>query len=86
MIFLGKGLFDDPYYAPFIFSKGKMKPNAMPLNFAITTGSGRHKGKFTIIVKPSATSSKVISMYPEVEDSYASMVAERNAYYDNNRK
>ena len=86
MIFLGKGLFDDPYYAPFIFSKGEMKLNTMPPNFAITTGSGRHKGNYTIIVKPIATSSKVISMYPDIEDPYASMVAEKKRNDGNNRE
>ena len=52
MIFIGKGLFDNPYYAPIIFSKGKLKDNKMPTSFIITTGSGRHKGVYTIIVKP----------------------------------
>lgn len=82
MIFLGKGLFDDPYFAPIIFSEGKLKSNNMPMNFAITTGSGRHKGKFTIIVKPSTTSSKLIHMQP-VENNYGySMVAENPEYDD----
>lgn len=76
MIFLGRGLFDAPYYAPFIFSEGKMKSNTMPLNFTITTGSGRHKGKFTIIVKPSTTSSKSIYMYPEESNKTYSTAAE----------
>lgn len=81
MVFLGKGLFDDPYYAPFIFSEGKMKSNTTPMNFTITTGSGRHKGKFTIIIKPSATSSKFVNTYSE-ESNY--MVAE--SIDDNGKK
>ncbi len=50
--FLGKGLYDDPYFAPFIFSKGELKINQRPDSFNITTGSGRHKGIYTIVIKP----------------------------------
>lgn len=52
MIFMGDGLYDEPYNAKFLFSKGKIKTNEAPESFSITTGSGRHKGKFTIVVKP----------------------------------
>lgn len=84
-IFLGKGLFEDPYYAPFIFSEGKLKSNTIPMSFTITTGSGRHKGKFTIIVKPSVSSStNIVSMYQEGQDVYrTSKAAERNEVNDN---
>ena len=75
MIFVGKGLFEDPYFAPFIFSAGKMKSNSMPLDFKITTGSGRHKGQYTIIVKPSATPSKVVPMYEYGPDIYTNSKA-----------
>jgi hypothetical protein len=55
------------------------------MNFTITTGSGRHKGKFTIIVKPSVSSStKIVSMYQEGQDVYrTSKAAERNEINDN---
>ena len=52
MIFLGNNLYKEPYNAKFLFSKGDIKLNAVPESFSITTGSGRHKGKFTIVVKP----------------------------------
>ena len=52
MIFLGKGLYDDPYCASYIFSGGKLDVNRAPETFTVTTGSGRHKGKFTIVIKP----------------------------------
>lgn len=86
MIFLGKGLFEDPYYAPFIFSEGKLKSNSMPMNFTITTGSGRHKGNYTIIVKPRAiTSTKTLKLYQDGIDTYThSMVAESDNNNGNN--
>ena len=52
MIFMGDSLYDEPYNAKFLFSKGKIKTNEAPETFSITTGSGRHKGKFSIVVKP----------------------------------
>lgn len=52
-IFTGKGIFEDPYYSPFIFSHGELKRNYAPNDFLVTTGSGRHKGIYTIIIKPS---------------------------------
>lgn len=52
MIFTGKGLYKEPYNAKFLFSKGNIKLNVIPEAFSITTGSGRHKGKFTIVIKP----------------------------------
>ena len=52
MIFMRNGLYGEPYNAKFLFSKGNIKLNAIPESFSITTGSGRHKGKYTIVVKP----------------------------------
>lgn len=52
MIFMGNGLYNEPYNAKFLFSKGNIKLNTIPESFSITTGSGRHKGKYTIVVKP----------------------------------
>lgn len=80
IIFSGKGLFEDPYYAPFIFSEGELKSNTTPKNFVITTGSGRHKGKYTIIVKPSITTSLLRNLPSEIDYSHK-MVAE-DRYYD----
>lgn len=52
MIFIGNGLYDEPYNAKFLYSKGNIKINAIPESFTVTTGSGRHKGKYTIVIKP----------------------------------
>ena len=51
-IFLGTGLFEDPYSINYIYSYGHMNEAVIPENFTITTGSGRHRGKYTIIFKP----------------------------------
>ena len=50
-IFYGKGLFKEPYTASFIYFGGGISVNYIP-KFSITTGSGRHKGVFTIVIKP----------------------------------
>lgn len=50
-IFAGKHIFDDPYYASFVYSLGKMK-NSVFEPYVITNGSGRSKGIYTLIVKP----------------------------------
>ena len=49
---MGKGLYNEPYNAKFLFSKGNIKLNTIPESFSITTGSGRHRGKYTIVIKP----------------------------------
>ena len=51
IIFKGKGIFNDPYWANFIYENRKMNINSIP-NYLITNGSGRHKGNVTIIIKP----------------------------------
>ena len=51
-VFKGEGLFDEPYTAQFIFHGGQMESNDMLPDFSITTGSGRHKGTYTLVVKP----------------------------------
>lgn len=50
-IFLGIGNFKEPYTAPWLFEDGTLRKNA-PMPFTITTGSGRSRGRFTIVVKP----------------------------------
>ena len=50
-IFFGKGLFEEPFNSNFIYSKGELTQNHIP-PFTITTGSGRHKGNYTVIIKP----------------------------------
>lgn len=50
-IFTGKHWFSTPYHAMFIFEKGELRKNQLT-DFAITTGSGRSKGKYTIEFTP----------------------------------
>jgi hypothetical protein len=50
-IFSGKGNFEEPYIAHWIFEKGKFK-KLEPYDFIVTTGSGRSKGDYTIVFKP----------------------------------
>lgn len=50
-IFIGEYWFEDPYYAPFIFVHGDLIENEI-VEFMITTGSGRSKGKYSIEIKP----------------------------------
>lgn len=50
-LFYGIGAFEEPYTANFIFANGVINPTYIP-KFSITTGSGRHKGNYTIVIKP----------------------------------
>lgn len=50
-IFFGIGNFKEPFTAPWLFAYGKFTPN-YKMDFLITTGSGRSKGIYTIVVKP----------------------------------
>jgi len=52
-IFFGIGTFEEPYTAPWIFLDGKtIEKNEIPNDFTVTTGSGRSRGDFTIVIKP----------------------------------
>lgn len=50
-IFRGIGCFNEPYTAYWIIEDDEIKPNGY-IPFVITTGSGRSKGVFTVVVKP----------------------------------
>ncbi|WP_414045961.1 hypothetical protein ACMGE5_06450 [Macrococcus equi] len=50
-VFMGKGNFDEPYVAHYLYESGKLKENKIE-SFNVTTGSGRSKGKYTLIIKP----------------------------------
>ena len=52
MIFTGKGCFEAPYYVNYIFKEGKLSDKVIPEKYQISNGSGRSKGKYTIIFKP----------------------------------
>ena len=51
MAFQGIGLYPEPYPAYFIFEKNEFRVY-VPYDFNVTTGSGRSKGDFTIVLKP----------------------------------
>ena len=51
-IFKGIGAFENPYYALFLYKGEQMYPNNIPKNYSITTGSGRSKGDYTVVIKP----------------------------------
>jgi len=50
-VFCGKGNFNEPYTATWFYERGAMK-KAGPVNFVVTTGSGRSRGDFTVVIKP----------------------------------
>lgn len=50
-IFRGEGVFEEPYVANYVYINGALKLAEIP-PFTITTGSGRHKGIYTIVIKP----------------------------------
>ncbi|QUH21251.1 hypothetical protein [Alkaliphilus sp. B6464] len=51
IVFKGSYIFDEPYPAHFLYKDGCFTTNE-PFNFTVTTGSGRSKGDFTIVLKP----------------------------------
>lgn len=50
-IFFGRDIFEEPYSANYIYMGGEIYKSYIP-SFSVTTGSGRHKGNFTIVIKP----------------------------------
>lgn len=50
-IFNGIGVFEEPYSANFTFINGEIALSTIP-KFTVTTGSGRHSRKYTIVIKP----------------------------------
>lgn len=50
-LFYGIGAFEEPYTANFVYTNGVIYPTYVP-KFSITTGSGRHKGNYTVVIKP----------------------------------
>ena len=51
VVFRGDSIFEEPYNAPMIFSHGQLMENVIS-EYSVTTGSGRHKGTYTIVIKP----------------------------------
>ncbi len=52
MIFTGKGCFADPYYINYIYINSVLSKEVIPSKYQISNGSGRSKGRYTIIFKP----------------------------------
>ena len=52
IIFSGEGVFEDPFYASYFFQNDTLMLMTTPANFCVTTGSGRTKGIYTIVIKP----------------------------------
>lgn len=52
MIFTGKKCFEAPYYIDYILKNNELSKNIIPEKYQISNGSGRSKGKYTIIFKP----------------------------------
>ena len=50
-IFFGVGNFKEPFTAPWLYEHGTFKRNYY-IPFSVTTGSGRSRGKCTIVIKP----------------------------------
>ena len=51
IIFLGKDNFEDPFWANWLYDNGSLKNNGI-IPFNVTTGSGRSRGDFTLVIKP----------------------------------
>jgi len=50
-VFQGIGNFEEPYTVHYLFEKGELKKSCF-IPFSVTTGSGRSKGTFTVVLKP----------------------------------
>ncbi len=50
LFFSGIGMFDDPYYAPWLLVNNEIVPNNTK-KLIVTTGSGRSKGKYQLVYK-----------------------------------
>jgi len=50
-IFFGIGNFEEPFTAHWLFEHGEFKANYV-IPFTVTTGSGRSKGVYTVVLKP----------------------------------
>ena len=51
-IFKGVGAFENPFFANFLYKEGELSKDCYPTKYSITTGSGRSKGDYTVVIKP----------------------------------
>lgn len=54
-IFKGIGTFEEPYSVHWLYEHGKLKNDTI-IPFYVTTGSGRSRGDFTVVIKPKKAS------------------------------
>lgn len=50
--YIFKGCFEDPYNADWLYEGGILRKNDKIPDFTVTTGSGRSKGTYTVVIKP----------------------------------
>lgn len=51
-IFRGIGAFENPFYVDFLYKEGQLSKNCYPSKYSVTTGSGRSRGDYTVVIKP----------------------------------
>lgn len=51
-IFRGVGAFENPFFVDFLYKEEELLKNCYPSKYSITTGSGRSKGDYTVVIKP----------------------------------
>ena len=51
LLFMGIENFEEPFTAPWLYEGGVFRKNSI-MPFSVTTGSGRSRGSFTIVLKP----------------------------------
>lgn len=52
-VFFGKDIFEEPYCATYFYQNDLIhKDNMRNIKFSITSGSGRSKGNYTVVIKP----------------------------------
>lgn len=69
LIFNGIGVYDEPYTAYF-FMKANQITRLAYIAYNITTGSGRSKGKYTLILKPKKKAQNSLKTFPPENESF----------------
>ena len=82
IIFNGIGVYEEPYTAFFLMHGNEIQ-QLVYIEYDITTGSGRTKGIYSIVLKPRRNSSK--SSYCKSEAACNMMVAEKTVKYNESK-
>ncbi len=82
IIFNGIGVYEEPYTA-FFLMQGNEIQQLVYIEYDVTTGSGRSKGIYSIVLKPRRNSSK--SSYCKSEAACNMMVAEKTVKYNESK-